>query len=364
MGERYETSEQRTDPIVQRFMEIDNTTLADLEIFEAAGGRAGVFELIARTRTSVGRAALRRRIGNPSAEISTIRETQEAVAFLARHPRLLMLDDAQVSAVSRYLRSNITPAAASHAGVRIEQLWWKLRFRDALEEVEAGAAATVSLFSYVHRCCSEFTTASPPPLILDLVKQTIEIVEAVLRVASDQPILLGMDRVFRSALKPLIEQVLGILGELDALNAMALTTSSLGWVFPEIVDSDTFLLDVEGLYHPFVSNPVANPARLSGGEPVVFLTGPNMAGKTTYLRSVALTVLLAQMGMGVPATRARLRQFVTFDPKPRPGRCPLYKPQPGRQPARWPQLLLRGSPARQGGGNPSRGRPTRADHLR
>ena len=39
---------------------------------------------------------------------------------------------------------------------------------------------------------------------------------------------------------------------------------------------------------------------------MVFLTGPNMAGKTTYLRSVALVVILAQAGMGVPASRVRL----------------------------------------------------------
>jgi DNA mismatch repair ATPase MutS len=65
-------------------------------------------------------------------------------------------------------------------------------------------------------------------------------------------------------------------------------------------------LDAEGVYHPFVTEPVKNPVRLSGGEPLLFLTGPNMAGKTTYLRSVAIVVWLAQVGMGVPATRVRL----------------------------------------------------------
>jgi DNA mismatch repair ATPase MutS len=46
--------------------------------------------------------------------------------------------------------------------------------------------------------------------------------------------------------------------------------------------------------------------RLNGGEPIVFLTGPNMSGKTTYLKSVALAVLFAQVGMGVPARKMRL----------------------------------------------------------
>jgi len=51
---------------------------------------------------------------------------------------------------------------------------------------------------------------------------------------------------------------------------------------------------------------VKNPIGIAGTVPVVFLTGPNMAGKTTYLRSAALAVLLAQAGMGVPAQRLRL----------------------------------------------------------
>ena len=87
---------------------------------------------------------------------------------------------------------------------------------------------------------------------------------------------------------------------------MASAANSLAWTFPELIDSPDFLLEAEGVFHPFVENPVPNPARLSGGEPLVFLTGPNMAGKTTYLRAVAILVHLTQTGMPVPAASARL----------------------------------------------------------
>ncbi len=87
---------------------------------------------------------------------------------------------------------------------------------------------------------------------------------------------------------------------------MAVATRELGFAFPEVVASDSFLLEAEGVFHPFVEAPVCNSVRLRGDEPMVFLTGPNMAGKTTYLRSVALVVLLGQAGMGVPAATARL----------------------------------------------------------
>jgi len=287
-------------------MEIDSTTLGDLEIFEAAGGRAGVFELIARTTTSAGRSALRRRVSSPFSDISEIQRTQQAVEFLTRHPDMVVAADAEVSAVAKYLRSNITPAAGFAVGARLERLWWKLRYRDVLDEIETGAHATVKLFESIAKRCATLQGANAPALLSEMAACITGTAEDVLRVASRSSTLLAMDRSFRSSLKPRIEEALRQIGELDALNAMALTTSTMDWIFPEVVESDTFLLEAEGLHHPFLTNPVCNPVRLSGGEPMVFLTGPNMAGKTTYLRSVALAVLLAQIGMGIPASSARL----------------------------------------------------------
>jgi DNA mismatch repair protein MutS len=105
------------------------------------------------------------------------------------------------------------------------------------------------------------------------------------------------------------------LAELDVAQALATVADEAGWVRPT-VDSST-LLEIEGGRHPlverslaagaFVPNDCAVAAR--GGAPaaqVVVLTGPNMAGKSTYLRQVAVIALLAQVGCFVPAARVRL----------------------------------------------------------
>jgi DNA mismatch repair ATPase MutS len=66
------------------------------------------------------------------------------------------------------------------------------------------------------------------------------------------------------------------------------------------------VLEADDLRHPLLCDGVGNPAALGSGTTVVFLTGPNMAGKTTWLRAVATSVVLAQAGMAVPASRMRL----------------------------------------------------------
>lgn len=101
------------------------------------------------------------------------------------------------------------------------------------------------------------------------------------------------------------------IGELDALASLAEAGSDQRWVRPEI--SAGVRLTIEGGRHPVVEaavgaeNFVTNDTTLDPDrEQIVVLTGPNMAGKSTYLRQVALIVLLAQCGSLVPARTASI----------------------------------------------------------
>ncbi len=100
------------------------------------------------------------------------------------------------------------------------------------------------------------------------------------------------------------------LAELDCLSALAEAAALEGYVRPEVLESD--ILEVREGRHPVVENSlkedryVPNDIIFEPGERIRIITGPNMAGKSTYLRQVALISLLAQMGSYVPAGYARL----------------------------------------------------------
>jgi DNA mismatch repair protein MutS len=98
------------------------------------------------------------------------------------------------------------------------------------------------------------------------------------------------------------------LAELDALASLAEVAARRGYVRPEIVAED--VLEIEGGRHAFVeaatSGFVPNDTSLGEDQRCLILTGPNMAGKSTYLRQNALIVLMAQIGSFVPAQRCRL----------------------------------------------------------
>jgi DNA mismatch repair protein MutS len=99
------------------------------------------------------------------------------------------------------------------------------------------------------------------------------------------------------------------IGMIDALLSLAVTAAELGWRRPEI--NAGLRLSIRGGRHPLVERGlpagvfVANDLELDPDrEQVVILTGPNMAGKSTYLRQAAVIVLLAQCGSFVPADGA------------------------------------------------------------
>ena len=96
----------------------------------------------------------------------------------------------------------------------------------------------------------------------------------------------------------------------DVLASLAEVAARNGYTRPEVVDG--FALEIEAGRHPVVEQVmpreafIPNDLRLDADHQIMIVTGPNMAGKSTVLRQVALLVILAQAGSFVPARAARI----------------------------------------------------------
>ncbi len=105
-----------------------------------------------------------------------------------------------------------------------------------------------------------------------------------------------------------LQAVAAAIAELDLLSTFAERADALDYSRPEFAEEP--MIDIEGGRHPVVERQVeqfiANNARLSDTRQMLIVTGPNMGGKSTFMRQVALIALLAHCGSFVPAQRARL----------------------------------------------------------
>ncbi len=100
--------------------------------------------------------------------------------------------------------------------------------------------------------------------------------------------------------------VAAALAELDVLSALADHAQRHGWIAPQLSEAPD--IEIDAGRHPMVEASIErftpNGVRLNPARRMVLVTGPNMGGKSTYMRQVALIVLLARIGSYVPAARA------------------------------------------------------------
>ncbi|MCF2907615.1 DNA mismatch repair protein MutS [Pseudoalteromonas sp. DL2-H2.2] len=111
---------------------------------------------------------------------------------------------------------------------------------------------------------------------------------------------------------PYIEQLqtmAAALADLDVLNTLAERAQTLDYCKPELSNGDE--IHIEAGRHPVVEQVskepfIANPVHLNADRKMLIITGPNMGGKSTYMRQTALIVLMAHIGSYVPASAAQI----------------------------------------------------------
>jgi len=90
---------------------------------------------------------------------------------------------------------------------------------------------------------------------------------------------------------------------------MAMAMKAFDLRFPQFIEQDKPNVNAKGLYHLLLKTPVAYDLELNPDQNFLFLTGANMAGKSTLIKSIGSAVFLAHLGMGVPAQQMTLTLF-------------------------------------------------------
>ena len=111
----------------------------------------------------------------------------------------------------------------------------------------------------------------------------------------------------------LIQDVAAVVAQIDVYQSLASKASQNGYVRPKFNSEHT--LDIVNGRHAVVEqvisrqNYVPNDIHMSQDESILLITGPNMGGKSTYMRQIALSVIMAQIGSFVPADEANMPVF-------------------------------------------------------
>lgn len=298
-------------------MIIDKKSLKDLEIFESSG--VSIVELFDKTKTDGGSFRLKEIFRVPLKTHKEIEKRQELLKWLKdniQESEFIFQED-HILLVEQYLSSNIVPMKKGNCiktilkGIHFIS-FYKNHYNQLYSNVLVMRKFLIRLeefYSKIIRNNTPETLKNETKTIQSLLedKRIKEIIKKHQNGKVNFYRVFLYDEMFRVQLSKLIRKAIGELHLLDALISIVKVMDEKEMSFPKVIDSEESVLDIKGLFHLAVEKPVKNDFSID--KHLVFLTGANMSGKTTFMKSVGTAVYLAQLGIGVPAEEMTLTKF-------------------------------------------------------
>ena len=298
-------------------MEIDKTTLADLSILNVEADFS-VFNKLNFCRTAGGRYRLFYNFSTPLATIEQIQGIQQTIQFIIQNEQHWpqQITNGSVLMIEKFYAATIDdiPEKPSQAGV----LSYKLFSSGDYSFVKFSTEHTFDFIKGMQQFVNYFLHNDTPVAFKKIIQETANAINKpefkiiadnnkAKELSSSQQLVLA--NYFRYRFKHAMQELLEMYYQLDAWYSMAMAVKNYKLVFPSFSTLRKPLLDIKGLYHPLLQQPVDYDVHLLPDKNFLFLTGANMAGKSTFIKSVGTAVFLAHIGMGVPAAQMELSVF-------------------------------------------------------
>ncbi|SEW02082.1 MutS-related protein [Chitinophaga arvensicola] len=293
----------------------DKQTLEDLNIFGKKAGNS-VYALFNQTHTRGGAEALEQLFQVPLADKEAINRRSATFRHFQSAQTPFPFAGEWLDVAEKYLEDTDERSKLSSQDNTLGRKFNQLLGADnPFQLLSKGVTATLSILTtlktYIH-------TAGASPLDTDTNR-----IKPILAGISYEAILAGqnpgklsfeqiaaLDQLFRFTHGPQLKQLLQYIYQLDVYLTVANVAAKRNFVYATALDQHSASAQVEGVYHPLVDKAKGNTIRLNGEQNVFFLTGANMAGKSTLMKSLGIAVYLAHMGFPVPAVKM---EFAVMD---------------------------------------------------
>lgn len=278
------------------FLQTDEQTIDDLRLFPKRD-QPGIMDIYNHTYTRGGEALMQEMFHHPLCDQEAIAGRAGIIAAFAAMNAKFPFEGAVLDMVEKYLLQG-EEEVDGHKHTLGEK------------EIAGGVSAVIELLHKVR----EFVTGSELSRIPQLEEERKKIMDvlqhpALAPVFQDQPksrlsfaAVTAYDVLIRAREKDKVLEVLQFIYQVDVFISVAHVATKRQFVFPVALPRESGKLKIEGVYHPELKQPVPNSLTMDRDNNVVFLTGANMAGKSTFLRSFSTAVYIAHMGFPVAAS--------------------------------------------------------------
>jgi DNA mismatch repair ATPase MutS len=298
-------------------MQIDKISFNDISIFHPEE-EFSIFHKLNFTRTIGGREWLRKFFSEPHNNLEKIRGTQKVIRTLMEHVKDWPTDisNGTMLVMEKFMDYALDPIPQQ--ANTLNSVIYKWLHSEDYSMTKYSVSHFADFYRGIKNISELLQDLDLPPNI----KLYIDRISQMLR---EEPLqkLSGTQRgdtfspaqnlyygyYLRGRYRTGTLELMDIFSRLDAWYSMALAVKTYGLCFPEFVEQSTPMVDAKGLYHILLPAPVPYDLQMDPQHNFLFLTGANMAGKSTLIKSIGSAVFLAHIGMGVPAQKMKLTLF-------------------------------------------------------
>ena len=298
-------------------METDKTTLNDLSIFNYEE-EFSVFNKLNLTRTTGGREKLRQIFTKSLNDIEAINNVHKTLRLIIERESQwpLSISNGSILMIHKFYEASLDQPPA-HPSITSAQ-YYKLFHGPDYSLIKYSVSHAFDFIKGMQHIVDSFLDDDTPQNLKKYLTTAKGIIEKEqFRIfgqkekSSDLFItdMLSLAYFIRYHYKQQFFELIEIYSQLDAWYGMAMAVKEFGLSFPVFIPSEEPRLKAENLYHILLENPVSYDVQLNNQNNFIFLTGANMAGKSTFIKAVGSAVFLAHIGMGVPAKTMELSLF-------------------------------------------------------
>ncbi len=298
-------------------MQIDNTSFNDISIFHQEE-ESSIFHKLNFTRTVGGKAWLYKFFSEPHDSIEKILGTQKVIRTFMEHVDdwPTEISNGTMLVMDKFLDYPLDPISESPAS--LNNLFYKWLHREDYAMLKYSVAHFGDFYRGLKKITALLSELDLPANIQIYIDRINSIIrhEPLSKLADTdkkekfskrQNLYFGFH--LRNRYKTNTLELIEIYSRLDAWYSMAVAVKTHQLSFPKFVAQETPLVEAEGLYHLLLPEPVPYNLQMNPAHNFLFLTGANMAGKSTLIKAVGSAVFLAHIGMGVPAKNMQLTLF-------------------------------------------------------
>jgi DNA mismatch repair ATPase MutS len=287
----------------------DKQTLDDLNIPGRYNSKS-IYRIFDGVMTGGGRMLLEEMFRHPFTDAHAINERSSIFQYFGRHAVALPFSSEAFNVVEAYLSSGGGANLSATAWNVISGKLLKMVIPDnRYELLKTGVANTVRLLMDFKVFVDQLQQrgAYTP------VQQQIEKVKGIFNDKRLQWLtgcsdltpwkLIKYDYQLRTGCQEEMKTLIDIIYQFDVFITVSTVARAKHFCYAKALPKHRNVLDVSGLFHPSVDNPVTNHISFQSAANVAFLTGANMAGKSTFMKSFGIAVYLAHMGFPVAAEK-------------------------------------------------------------